>query len=124
MVLYLTRTTAPVFIGSLLMMCGYLAGMAVFGAAIRDYTPVGKAGMFQGLRIFSQVLIPGVIGPAIGAAVLANADTVVNSDGTTSFLPNENIFLAALAAEVVLVLLLPIVFRNLKKSGKKLEETV
>ena len=123
-VLYLTRTTAPVFIGSLLMMCGYLAGMAVFGAAIRDYTPVGKAGMFQGLRIFSQVLIPGVIGPAIGAAVLANADTVVNSDGTTSFLPNENIFLAALAAEVALVLLLPIVFRNLKKSGKKLEETV
>lgn len=123
-VLYLTRTTAPVFIGSLLMMCGYLAGMAVFGAAIRDYTPAGKAGMFQGLRIFSQVLIPGVVGPAIGAAVLANADTVVNSDGTTSFLPNENIFLAALAAEVALVLLLPIMFRNLKKSGKKLEETV
>ena len=123
-VLYLTRTTAPVFIGSLLMMCGYLAGMAVFGALIRDYTPVGKAGMFQGLRIFSQVLIPGVIGPAIGAAVLANADTVINADGTTSFLPNENIFLAALAAEVVLVPLLLVVFNQLKKSTVKTEETV
>ncbi len=123
-VLYLTRTTIPVFVGSLLMMCGYLAGMAVFGAVIRDYTPAGKAGMFQGLRIFSQVLIPGVIGPAIGAAVLANADTIVNNDGTTSFLPNENIFLAALAAEVVLVPLLLVVFRQLKRSNAKTEETV
>ncbi len=123
-VLFFTRTTAPVFVGSLLMMCGYLAGMAVFGAVIRDYTPAGKAGMFQGLRIFSQVLIPGVIGPAIGAAVLANADTVVNSDGTTSFLPNENIFLAALAAEIVLAPLLLVVYRQLKKSTTKTEETV
>ena len=122
--LFFTRTTAPVFVGSLLMMCGYLAGMAVFGAIIRDYTPAGKAGMFQGLRIFSQVLIPGVIGPAIGAAVLANADTVRNNDGTTSFLPNENIFLAALAAEVVLVPLLLVVFRQLKKNSPKTEETV
>ena len=79
--------------------------------------------MFQGLRIFSQVLIPGVVGPAIGAAVLANADTVVNSDGTTSFLPNENIFLAALAAEAVLIPLLLVLFRQLKTSCRRAEET-
>ena len=54
--------------------------------------------MFQGLRIFSQVLIPGVIGPSIGAAVLKNAETILNDDGTTSFVPNENIFLVALIA--------------------------
>ena len=96
-VLYFSRTTLPVFIGSLLMMCGYLSGMAVFGAFVRDYTPAGKSGQFQGLRIFSQVLIPGVIGPAIGAAVLSGAEQIVNSDGTTSFVPNANIFAAALA---------------------------
>ena len=96
-VLYFTRTTIPVFIGSLLMMCGYLSGMAVFGAYVRDFTPEGKSGQFQGLRIFSQVLIPGVIGPAIGAAVLSGAEEIVNSDGTTSFIPNANIFAAALA---------------------------
>ena len=72
-VLYFTRSTLPVFLGSLLMMSGYLSGMAVFGAYVRDFTPEGKSGQFQGLRIFSQVLIPGVIGPAIGAAVLKNA---------------------------------------------------
>jgi hypothetical protein len=67
------------------MMCGYLSGMAVFGAMVRDNTPVNKTGMFQGLRICGQVLIPGVIGPAIGAAVLKNAPQILNSDGTYSF---------------------------------------
>ena len=100
-VLYLTRSTLPVFLGSLLMMSGYLSGMAVFGAYVRDFTPEGKSGQFQGLRIFSQVLIPGVIGPAIGAAVLSGAEQIVNSDGTTSFVPTANIFAAALAVGVV-----------------------
>ncbi len=103
-VLYLTRSTLPVFIGSLLMMSGYLAGMAVFGALIRDNTPAGKAGQLQGVRIFAQVLIPGVVGPFIGKTVLQNAAVIVNSDGTESFVPNENIFLAA---AVALLLILP-----------------
>ena len=100
-VLFFTRSTLPVFIGSLLMMSGYLSGMAVFGAYVRDFTPAGKSGQFQGLRIFSQVLIPGVIGPAIGAAVLSGAEQIVNSDGTTSFVPNANIFAAALAVGIL-----------------------
>ena len=94
-ILYFTKTMIPVFVGSLLMMSGYLSGMAVFGAMIRDNTPEGKAGRLQGVRIFSQVLIPGVIGPAIGKAVLDNAKTITNGDGTESFVPNNNIFLAA-----------------------------
>jgi MFS family permease len=84
------------------MMCGYLSGMAVFGAVIRDNTPENRAGMFQGLRIVAQVLIPGIIGPAIGAWILRNAETVVGDDGTESFIPNANIFVGALAAVIVL----------------------
>ena len=76
--------------------------MAVFGAKIRDLTPAGKSGMFQGVRIFSQVLVPGVVGPFIGKWVLANAETVLNDDGTYSFIPNANIFLAALAVILLL----------------------
>ena len=120
-ILFFTKSTVPVFIGSLLMMSGYLSGMAVFGASIRDYTPIGKSGMFQGLRIFSQVLIPGVIGPAIGAAVLKNAETIVNNDGTESFLPNENIFVAALIAAIILMPLLFFVFAKIKPKTEKLE---
>ena len=71
-----------VFIGSLLMMSGYLTTMAIFGAMLRDYTPQNRTGMFQGLRIVGQVLVPGIIGPAIGAAVLKDAEQVINNDGT------------------------------------------
>ena len=106
-VLYFTKTTLPVFIGSLLMMCGYLAGMAVFGAMIRDKIPEGKSGRLQGIRIFAQVLIPGIIGPFIGKTVLADAETIIGSDGTSSFVPNESIFLAALIA---VVFVFPLVF--------------
>ena len=97
--------TALVFVGSLLMMCGYLCGMAVFGALIRDLTPRGRSGMLQGVRICAQVLLPGVIGPWIGKTVLRNAETVVNGDGTTSFVPNAGIFWAALIALLPLALL-------------------
>lgn len=99
-ILYFCRGTALVFIGSLIMMCGYLGTGAMLGAKVRTHTPPSRSGMFQGLRICGQVLIPGVIGPAIGAAILKNADTVVNGDGTTSFVPDENIFLGAFIAIV------------------------
>ena len=115
MVLYFTRETVPVFVGTVLMLCGYLAGMAVFGAMLRDHTPKNKAGMFQGQRIIGQVLLPGVIGPAIGAAVLQGAQMIQNSDGTESFLPNERIFMAAAVVAVfVFAALIP-----LMKSSKK-----
>ena len=117
-VLYCFKSTVPVFLGTLVMLCGYLAGMAMFGAVIRDKTPAGKAGMFQGLRIVGQVLVPGVIGPAIGAAVLKNAETVLNNDGTTSFIPNENIFLAAFIAAVFIWIVMIPLFKNLKKENR------
>ena len=117
--LFFFSSTAPVFIGSLLMMCGYLAGTAVFGAVIRDHTPEGRAGMFQGLRIAGQVLIPGIIGPVIGAWVLHDAETVVGDDGTESFIPNENIFLAALVAAAVLGLFLVLLLHIMKKKSAK-----
>ena len=114
-ILYCFTSTVPVFLGTLIMLSGYLAGMAMFGAIIRDKTPNRKAGMFQGLRIVGQVLIPGVVGPAIGAAVLKNADTVTNPDGTVSFIPNENIFLAALIALLTVLIALPPLCKMTKK---------
>ena len=113
-ILFLTRTTTPVFIGSLLMMSGYLCGMAVFGAFIRDNIPQGMAGRFQGVRICSQVLIPGVVGPMIGKKILENAETIIGNDGTAAFVPNANIFLAA---AVVAVLVLPLLVEK-KTAGK------
>ena len=118
LLLFLFTDTALVFIGSLLMMCGYLSGMAVFGAVIRHETPVGKSGMLQGVRIFSQVLVPGVVGPMLGALVLRGAETVKNSDGTESFVPSAFIFLAALLILVPLALLLLLTAKIRKKASK------
>jgi len=110
--LFFGRSTPMVFIASLAMMCGYLSTGAMLGAKVRTHTPENKAGMFQGLRIVAQVLIPGVIGPAVGAAVLKNAATVINDDGTTSFIPNENIFLAAFVAAIFVWLVLIPLFQR------------
>jgi hypothetical protein len=71
--------------------------------------------MFQGQRIVGQVLIPGIIGPSIGAWVLRNAETILNSDGTTSFVPNENIFLAAFIAAVFIWIMFVPLFKLIKK---------
>ena len=113
--LYFFQGGVLVFIGTVLMLCGYLSGMAVFGAMIRDNTPENKAGMFQGQRILCQVLVPGIVGPAIGAAVLKNAQTIIDSDGREVFLPNANIFLAAFVAAVGILLALLPILKNLKK---------
>jgi hypothetical protein len=73
--------------------------------------------MFQGVRIFSQVLVPGVVGPFIGKTVLANAETVVNSDGTESFIPNAGIFMAALVVAVILIVVLVMFDRTRRKDA-------
>lgn len=118
-VLSLFTNTILVFIGSLFMMTGYLTGMSVFGAMIRDNTPKTKAGAFQGIRIVGQVLIPGIIGPMIGAFVLRDADKMIGSDGTESFIPNNKIFIAALivlAVAIVSVFVIKLVMKKVKKA--------
>ena len=109
-ILYFTVSTIPVFIGTIFMLSGYLSGMAVFGAKIREHIPENMSGRFQGARIIGQVLIPGVIGSAIGAFVLRNAQQIENSDGTFSFLPNKNIWVAAIVTAGIVLIALKAMF--------------
>ena len=113
-ILLFTRTMVPVFIGSLFMMIGYMTGMSVFGAMIRDNIPENKSGQFQGIRIIGQVLVPGIIGPAIGAFVLRDAEQILNNDGTYSFLPNANIWMAAIVTGLVLCVGLKMIFTMMR----------
>ena len=119
-ILYFSVSTLPVFIGTLLMMCGYLSGMAVFGAIIRDRIPENMAGRFQGIRIIGQVLIPGIIGPAIGAWVLRDAVQIENQDGTYSFLPDKGIWAAAIAVALVLAVAIHAIFLMIRKGHYEL----
>ncbi|MBP5314069.1 MAG: MFS transporter [Eggerthellaceae bacterium] len=86
-----------VFIGSMLMLSGYLGAAACFGAEIRNNTPLKNVGMLQGVRICMIVLIPMLIGPWIGSSVSASSGMIgfgVVGDG---FTPSSLIFLGGAA---------------------------
>ena len=54
----------------------------LFGAAVKDFIPDGKAGLFQGIRMIFTVLLPMVIGPVIGdMACQKAAQTIINEVG-------------------------------------------
>lgn len=92
-VLTLLFDAASVFIGSVLMLSGYLGAVACFGAEVRNNTPRGYVGLFQGVRIFMIVLVPMMIGPWIGSSISASSGVVglgVVGDG---FTPSSLIFL-------------------------------
>ena len=73
--MYFVRGNAGVMIAGSVMMSGYMMMSAALGANIRDWTPKDKAGHFQGIRMIFAVLLPMIIGPAIGAEVIRNSDS-------------------------------------------------
>lgn len=103
----LVRTPVLFVIAGTIMMSGYVSISVIFMSAIRDYTPKDHVGMFQGIRLFAYVLIPMIIGPAIGNFLISHSDagTYVNGYGETVSLPVPAIFVAAGA--LALLILVP-----------------
>ena len=106
--LYFTRAFVPVIIAGIVMMSGYMIVTATLSAMIRDYTPVGKVGHFQGIRMVFAVLLPMVIGPAIGSWAIKNSDSTHIDLGVTKHVPTPSIFLAS--GVVLLMILIPLWF--------------
>ena len=79
---------------------------ATLSAVIRDYTPSGQAGLFQGVRMIFAVLLPMLIGPFIGAAVIRNSGVTYLELGVVKNVPTPAIFLAA--AAVLLLTAIPV----------------
>jgi MFS family permease len=100
------RGLAPVMISGLVMMSGFMLSMATIGAAVRDFSPLDRVGMVQGLRMIAMVLIPMVIGPFIGATVISGADVYYKDLGQLKQVPTPAIFAAA--AVVILAIVVPI----------------
>lgn len=95
-------TSAPaVFIGSMLMLSGYLGSVACFSAAIRNCTPSEHVGLYQGVRIFSVVLVPMLVGPWIGSAVSASSGVVGFGVVGDDFAPSSLVFAAGAAVSLL-----------------------
>lgn len=104
--MFFARTMAFVIASGAVMMSGYMLVTAVLSATVRDYTPPDKAGSFQGIRMIFGVLLPMVIGPFLGAAVIRGGAGTYEELGVVKSVPTPAIFLAA--AAVLLTVILPI----------------
>ena len=101
-VLLTVTTAAPgVFVGSMLMLSGYLGSVACFGAAIRNCTPPDHVGLYQGIRIFSVVLVPMLVGPWIGSVVSASSGVVGLGVVGDDFTPSSLVFATGAAVSLL-----------------------
>ena len=112
--MFFARSMPAVIVTGCVMMSGYMLVTAILSGVIRDHTPAGKAGHFQGIQMIFGVLLPMILGPAIGAAVIRGSDSTYVDLGVVKTVPTPSIFLAA---AVVLLLILPPVLALRKKEG-------
>ena len=117
--MFFVRGMMGVILAGCVMMSGYMLVSAVLSGEIRDFTPDGMAGLFQGIRMIFGVLLPMILGPSIGAAVIRGSDSTYVELGVTKTVPTPQIFLAA---AVVLLLIIPSVLA-LKKRASHAEVT-
>ena len=108
-----------ILIGVVPTLVGNLVMGIQLNAAIKDFIPQGKAGLFQGIRMIFTVLLPMVIGPALGDLACRNsAITYANEFGVETIVPSSSMFLYAAIVSVFVVI--PMIF--LIKKGFKVEE--
>lgn len=93
--MFFARDMLAVIVVGTVMMGGFMLSAAAFGASVRDATPADRVGMVQGLRMIAMVLIPMVLGPFIGAAVIVGANETYVDLGVVKQVPTPWIFLAA-----------------------------
>ena len=111
--MYFVRGTVPVILAGCVMMSGYMMVSAALSANIRDWTPADKVGHFQGIRMIFSVLLPMIIGPAIGAAVIRGSDSTYIDLGQVKTVPTPEIYLAA--AAVLLLMAVPVLILRRKE---------
>lgn len=113
--MFVARGMVWVTLAGTVMMSGYMLLTAAFTAQVRQLTPPEQAGHFQGIRMIFAVMLPMIVGPFIGAAVInGNAQTYMEL-GAVKTVPTPGIFLAA--AIVLLVAIVPVLL--LRREEKK-----
>ncbi|QIK82371.1 MFS transporter [Sanguibacter sp. HDW7] len=104
------RSALAAGVAGAVMMTGFMLTAGVLTAVSRDLTPDGAAGRVQGLRMIFAILVPMLVGPWIGAAVIRGNDARYTDLGVERVVPTSAIFAAA-AAVLVVAIVLAIVLR-------------
>ena len=115
--MWLARGMGPVILAGLVMMSGFMLVLAPIGAIVRDYSPPDRAGHVQGLRMVFAILLPMLIGPYLGAAVITGAGEVYEDLGVVKQVPTPGIFLMALA--VLVLIAVPAVALRRRERGER-----
>ena len=111
--MFFVRGSAAVMVAGTVMMSGHMMLSAALSALIRDWTPEGKVGHFQGIRMIFAVLLPMIIGPNIGAAVIRGSDSTYIELGQVKSVPTPGIYLTA--AIILLFCLIPVFLLRRRK---------
>ena len=114
--MFFARGSLGVIAAGTVMMSGHMMLSSALSASIRDWTPEGKVGHFQGIRMIFAVLLPMLIGPNIGAAVIRGSDSTYIELGQVKSVPTPGIYLAA--AFVLLSCLIPIFILRRREGGR------
>ena len=112
-------------IGGFVMICGNIFSTALNGSIMRDNTPAEAVGKMQGVRMFASVLVPMLVGPAIGNALNQRFGSGAQLEGndvlTAATAPAREIFLAGAIISLLALLAIPLIRmaeEKIKKSEK------
>lgn len=116
-ILSTTTNIIVVLIGIAPTLIGYVVLQIQFNAAVRDFIPEDKVGLFQGIRMIFVVLIPMVVGPAIGDIACRSSNLTIIEYGVEKLVPSTSMFL--FAAVVAVLVFVPLTMLIKKGAFKK-----
>ena len=106
-----------VLIGIVPTLIGYVVLQIQLVATMRDFIPEDKVGLFQGIRMIFVVLIPMIVGPALGDIACRSSNITIVEYGVEKLVPSTSMFFYA--AIVAIFVLVPMLILAKKKAFKK-----
>lgn len=106
-----------VLLGIAPTLVGYVVIQIQLTATMRDFIPEDKVGLFQGIRMIFVVLLPMIIGPALGDLACRSSNITIIEYGVEKLVPSTSMFFYA--AIVAVFILIPMIVLNKKKGFKK-----
>lgn len=119
-ILSTSTNVVVVLIGIAPTVIGYIVLQIQLSASVRDFIPEDKVGLFQGIRMIFTVLIPMVVGPAIGDIACQISNLTIVEYGVEKLVPSTSMFF--FAAIVGIFVFVPIALLAKKKAFRTIDK--